>query len=168
MSVYLHYNEQQTGPYSEDQVRQMIQGGLVPTDALAWREGMADWIPVAQVVGTAGGRMPAPPASKKSMLGWTSLVVALLSIPTWLVLLVIAGMAAQNKAAPPSQGFNVIVGAVFLLGVCINFFALVLGAIGTFTARARTIPILGACLNGFMLVALVGLVILGLAVKHQQ
>jgi hypothetical protein len=169
MSIYLHYNDKQTGPFSVDQIRQMLQSGLVQTDALAWKEGMANWIPVQEMLGASGlaaGAMPVPPPAKKSALGWISLGISLVSIPAWITLLVIAGMATNKGTATPE--FNAIVGAVFLLGVFLNFIAFVLGAIGAFTTRARTVPILGACLNGFMILALIGLIILGLAVKHQQ
>jgi hypothetical protein len=170
MNVYLHYNDQQTGPYNDEQVRQMLQSGLVNTNTMAWKEGMANWIPVREMIGAgepSTGTMPAPPASGKSMSGWSSLIFSLLSLPAWLVLLVIAGLA-QKKGEPPSQEFNVIIGVIFLVGVFGNFVAMVLGAIGAFTSRARTVSILGACINAFLLLALVGLVILGLAVKHHQ
>jgi hypothetical protein len=47
-----HYslNGQQRGPVSEDQLRQMIATGTISPDTLVWREGMADWQPLASVV----------------------------------------------------------------------------------------------------------------------
>jgi hypothetical protein len=47
-----HYslNGQQQGPVSEDQLRQMVATGAISPDTLVWREGMADWQPLASVV----------------------------------------------------------------------------------------------------------------------
>jgi hypothetical protein len=43
-------NGQQQGPVSEDQLRQMVVTGALSPDTLVWREGMADWQPLASVV----------------------------------------------------------------------------------------------------------------------
>ncbi len=47
-----HYslNGQQQGPVSEDQLRQMVATGVIGPDTLVWREGMADWQPLASLV----------------------------------------------------------------------------------------------------------------------
>jgi hypothetical protein len=47
-----HYslNGQQLGPVSEDQIRQMVASGQLTAATLIWREGMAEWQPVATVL----------------------------------------------------------------------------------------------------------------------
>lgn len=60
------------GPFSPDQMRQMVvEGRIVPTD-LVWKEGMAGWLPATQVPGLipsagAGGRTSAvsPPSTRR-------------------------------------------------------------------------------------------------------
>ena len=42
-SYYLSDNGTQLGPFTRQQVAQMIAMGSVATDAHFWREGMADW-----------------------------------------------------------------------------------------------------------------------------
>ena len=47
---YYSLNGQQQGPVSEDQLRQMVATGTLTPDTLVWREGMAQWQPLASVV----------------------------------------------------------------------------------------------------------------------
>jgi len=98
MSLYLYQNEQQTGPFTEEQVSQMLQAGIV---------------------------------------------------------------AHNNGSA--TQTFNMIVGFLFMGGIALNFLAMVLGVIGAFKSKANTLAIIGACLNGFALLALIALMVIGLA-----
>jgi hypothetical protein len=47
-----HYslNGQQMGPVSEEQLREMLAAGTITAATLIWKEGMADWQPVASVL----------------------------------------------------------------------------------------------------------------------
>jgi len=47
---YYSLNGQQQGPVTEDQLRQMVATGTLTPDTLVWREGMAEWQPLASVV----------------------------------------------------------------------------------------------------------------------
>ena len=51
-----HYsvNGQQMGPVSEDQLRQMLAAGTITSATLVWKEGMADWQPVAAILPGTG------------------------------------------------------------------------------------------------------------------
>ncbi len=50
MQIYIHRENEQFGPYSLEQARTYLASGeLLPHD-LAWREGAADWAPLAEVV----------------------------------------------------------------------------------------------------------------------
>ena len=97
------------------------------------------------------------------MLGLTSFVFGLVSLVLWAALFIVAGIAHNRGMATPSS--NVIVGLIFILGCLLNFTAMVLGAIGAFKCKANTLSIIGGCMNGFLLLAVFGLVILGLMVK---
>jgi membrane protease subunit (stomatin/prohibitin family) len=46
---YVAVNGQQTGPFAEQQLSQMIQGGQVTKDTLVWKNGMAAWTAADQV-----------------------------------------------------------------------------------------------------------------------
>jgi len=62
----------QQGPVSGDELRQKIRRGEIGDSNLIWREGMADWLPCAQIPELRGGvtteppgevlRSPSPPA----------------------------------------------------------------------------------------------------------
>ena len=48
---YYSLNGQQTGPVSEEQLRQMVATGSLKAETLVWREGMAEWQPYSAVIG---------------------------------------------------------------------------------------------------------------------
>jgi hypothetical protein len=166
MSLYLYQNNQQTGPFTEDQIGQMLRTGIISPDTLGWKEGMSDWEPLSGFTSLANTGLPPTPPVRKSPLSLISFIFSLISLVGWLILLVTAGIAHNAGTATPA--FNMIVGFLFLGGVCLNFTALVLGLIGAFKSRANTLAIIGASLNGFQILALIALIIIGLTVKHAQ
>ena len=166
MSLYLYQNDQQTGPFTGEQIQAMLRAGTITRDTLGWKEGLTTWSPLSGLLPASGMETPLPPPPPKSgssMLGVTSFIVGLVTVVLWAVLFVVAGIAHNAGAA--TQSFNVIVGFIFMAGSLLNFMAMVLGAIGAFKSKANTLAIIGACLNGFLLLAVFGLVILGLAAK---
>ena len=46
MQIYIAKNGKQTGPFTEDQTRDMVASGSVSPDDLGWSEGAADWRPL--------------------------------------------------------------------------------------------------------------------------
>jgi len=163
MSLYLYQNEQQTGPFTEEQVSQMLQAGIVAPDTLGWKEGMETWIPLSTLRPAPSPEAAPPPPPKKSSspLGIISFGYSLFSLVGWAILLIVAGVAHNNGSA--TQTFNMIVGFLFMGGIALNFLAMVLGVIGAFKSKANTLAIIGACLNGFALLALIALMVIGLA-----
>lgn len=59
MDLYLFRQEQQTGPYTEAQARALVATGTIARDCPAWQEGMAEWLPLAQVLDL--GALSPPP-----------------------------------------------------------------------------------------------------------
>ena len=59
MEIYVQTGEQQTGPFSEEEVHAMVSSGQTMRSDLAWREGLAEWLPLEQVVPLPA--RPAPP-----------------------------------------------------------------------------------------------------------
>src|SRR3979409_199636 len=97
MKIYVNQNDKQTGPYSQDEVRDLIYRGDVQRSALALREGAADWMPLATLLEPhlAASTTSAPPPITVSMdrlrdptertaLSWCFIA----SIPVWLLLTV--------------------------------------------------------------------------------
>ena len=60
--------EQQNGPYSFDQVSQMIVEGSVPANALVWKPGMSEWRPWHQLpeFGNLVASLGPPPTPKSA------------------------------------------------------------------------------------------------------
>jgi hypothetical protein len=56
MEYFVKRGEQRFGPYSLSDLQQYVQSGNVLVDDMAQSEGMADWVPVSQVL----GNIPAP------------------------------------------------------------------------------------------------------------
>jgi hypothetical protein len=164
MSLYLYQNDQQTGPFTGEQIQEMLRAGAVTRDTMGWKEGLAEWSPLSSLLPASEIVMPPPtPKPRSSMLGLTSFIIGLLTLGLWAALFIAAAIAHNNGTA--TQTFNVIVGIIFMGGALVNFMAMIVGAIGAFKCKANTLAIIGACLNGFLLLAVIGLVILGIAMK---
>lgn len=58
--IWIGQNGQKYGPYSEADVRQWMAEGKLATDALAWREGMENWVPLSSLFAAAAGGPPPP------------------------------------------------------------------------------------------------------------
>lgn len=61
MQIYLARNNEQAGPYSLEQVNQMLASGQVVLTDLAWHEGMREWKPLGDL--TNGQLVYQPPFS---------------------------------------------------------------------------------------------------------
>ena len=49
MSWYYAINQEQMGPVSEEELRNLAASGTVTTETLVWQEGMPSWIPYSQI-----------------------------------------------------------------------------------------------------------------------
>lgn len=50
MNYYLYLNGEQAGPYTEEEIIQMVASGQVSATDFAWREGMEQWLPIEAVM----------------------------------------------------------------------------------------------------------------------
>ena len=48
--IHIYHNNQQKGPYSPEQIHDMIARGAVTPVSLAWKEGMPDWAPLNTII----------------------------------------------------------------------------------------------------------------------
>ncbi len=55
MNLYITKGGQQSGPYSEGEVRQLLESGDLATSNLAWVEGSADWLPISEIIPDRAG-----------------------------------------------------------------------------------------------------------------
>lgn len=49
-TYYIGKNGQQTGPYTEGEVRERMRSGVIQPADLCWKEGMQGWLPVGSVI----------------------------------------------------------------------------------------------------------------------
>ncbi|MFM1770422.1 MAG: hypothetical protein RJA22_2951 [Verrucomicrobiota bacterium] len=78
MLLYLAKDGAQTGPFSEEQVRAMMAGGVISPQDYCWHEGLPGWVAIGQVLRPAAS-MPFPaaaPAQARPYAGFWLRVVA--------------------------------------------------------------------------------------------
>lgn len=64
-SYYVARNGEKAGPFEEAEIlRQVDEGAISPSD-LCWREGMADWRPIATVLNVTSQEVSPPPIPPK-------------------------------------------------------------------------------------------------------
>lgn len=66
--IWIGQNGEKYGPYSEANIRQWLKDGKLAPDALAWRNGMASWAPLASLFPAAAtdGSQPPPLAATQA------------------------------------------------------------------------------------------------------
>lgn len=57
-NIYIHKNEQQHGPYTEEQVRNFLYEGRFTSADMGWTEGAADWKPLGDMLAAAPNQPP--------------------------------------------------------------------------------------------------------------
>lgn len=60
-AIWIGQDGQKYGPYTEADVRQRLADGKLTSDTLAWRNGLAEWIPLATMFPAAAASQPPPP-----------------------------------------------------------------------------------------------------------
>ena len=66
MPILVYRNEQQEGPYEIEQIDKALQEGRLSLADLAWQEGLADWVPLGDLVTPQQAVAPAAVATAKS------------------------------------------------------------------------------------------------------
>ena len=60
-SYYVARDGKQTGPFEEAEVLRQIEEGVLSPNDICWREGMADWRPIAAVLNVTTQKSSPPP-----------------------------------------------------------------------------------------------------------
>ena len=66
MQIHVAKSGQQSGPYTVEQVQNMVRSGLLSAADLGWHEGMAEWAPLHTIVGLG---VPPPTGAAASPMG---------------------------------------------------------------------------------------------------
>jgi hypothetical protein len=64
MDIQILHDGEQTGPYTEAAVQSLLRDGSVLANDLAWRPGLADWVPLVDLLFPAAAPPPAASASR--------------------------------------------------------------------------------------------------------
>ena len=135
-------NGQPCGPVPESELRRLLQGGAVNLQTRIWREGLHDWVTIAETLSTtpdeARGSSPAFPALHSDSTGpipqdhieplpWEQRRSPAAALETlWLVLRMPAaalGGIPQGGSAGPSLFFNILTGTLgFFLAILAHQF----------------------------------------------
>lgn len=146
-----------------EQLVTMAGQGTVSASDLAWHEGLAGWVAVAEVLGTkSGAAVLSPPAlhSSKTQLGFAGFVIGVAGIPLWFIVLVIAGSLGSDSH------FMTMLGLVLVAMLLVNAVGLTLGIVALSDKDARKPrTIIGVSLNSIEIVGFVLFLIIGLATK---
>ncbi|MDX1681106.1 MAG: DUF4339 domain-containing protein [Akkermansiaceae bacterium] len=69
MEYHLYQNDQQVGPYTQEQISTMLANGELTQDDFIWHEGLPEWKTIREVIPAAS---PAPAGPPKPPFGHTS------------------------------------------------------------------------------------------------
>jgi len=98
-NIYLFFDGQQQGPYSPEQVRQLLAAGGATGTTPAWIEGLAEWSTVSAVLASFPAGLPpvplppVPPPQKSKGLGGCAIAAIICGAVFVLVLPCCAGIA---------------------------------------------------------------------------
>ncbi len=69
MNILIFKNNEQLGPYSEEQLESEIATGTFSLSDFAWAEGKPDWIPLSELLPNLSGPAPLDPRKKQDGFG---------------------------------------------------------------------------------------------------
>ncbi|MCE0521939.1 MAG: DUF4190 domain-containing protein [Methylacidiphilales bacterium] len=149
MQIFIHHDNQQQGPFTEDEIKAKLASGAISLQDHVWWQGQADWIPLGQSSLVASGApaaappvpgMPAvplavAPASTTSQLAIWSLVCGCLSllcsIFTAIPAIILGHMGrSEIKKNPALQGGGMALAGLILGYVFTAFSILYLSIVG--------------------------------------
>ena len=69
MAILVYRNDQQEGPYELDEIDRALREGKLSATDLAWQDGLADWLPLGELVGLQEPVPPVVSAAKTASSG---------------------------------------------------------------------------------------------------
>jgi len=67
MRIRLNHNGKDLGEFEQKQIENLIESGLIRYETLGWSEGMSDWAPIKEIIGT-----PVVPSAPKASISSNS------------------------------------------------------------------------------------------------
>lgn len=161
MTIYTCTNDTRQGPFTLAEIERMLADGRVNASTPAWREGLAEWLPLATILPPP----PQPPAKvAPNYMGIASLAYSLFSAVVWFVLFLVAGVLQNSGRA--TQSSNVTIGFLVIAGMLLNLFASGVGMVSLFGRKGKTCGLTGMLLNLIFFLAIVALMAVGMYINH--
>ena len=123
--IHISRNGQQEGPYSIQQIQQMLADGSITASALSWKEGLSQWVPLSQIISslpTEPSHSTPPPVPVASVV--TTQHTGIGRLAYFGILIGITFLSALLQAAVASEPSAA--GVVLLLTVAVYFVPVVL------------------------------------------
>ena len=178
LKIYIAAENTTEGPFSLDEIQSGILQGKISAMTLAWYTGVSGWIPLGSLLKDKVTFPPLAPSfqfppdmptqsapMKTPGIGLASFWMALLGVPFWFILLMIAGVA-HNAGAGTESPVMIFTGLAMFAGFGVNALGVILGGIAANQKDVKqTLSWLGTGLNLCEILGMIGLMILGLMMK---
>lgn len=101
MTIHISRNGQRLGPYTEQQLAEVVKNGQISLDDTAWKEGMADWQPLRTIYTPPVGA-PTPPPDFHASQGKKITPLVKFGVPIFVLLVVLVGGFIWLGSGPES------------------------------------------------------------------
>jgi TM2 domain-containing membrane protein YozV len=116
---------EQHGPYSQDEIAGYLASGSFTPDALAWKQGMNDWVPVRSIfpVNRSVGAPPPQQAHNSNriavgvvaiLLGWLGIHKFMLGLTTPGLILLLGTVLTCGVGSAVTSIIGIIEGVIYL------------------------------------------------------
>jgi uncharacterized RDD family membrane protein YckC len=111
---FVRVNNEQRGPFTEEELRGQMNLGEIGNDVPAWREGLADWLPLGEAFGPFPAE-PTPPEASRYASPIVRLFAFLIDCALSFVACVITAMPGQFAGARGARWTDSHMGMIMLL-----------------------------------------------------
>lgn len=166
MNYFIRRNDQEYGPYTLADVQRYVASGNILLTDVARSEGMADWVPVSQVVGNipmpitsapagAGGAAAVERGPEPPNLHWALvLLLAIVTCGLFGMVWVIVQAVWLKKIRPDGKPLKLLLGYLGLVGI-VWISSFVMGMAGAATGSETESP----AFAGLMFICYIGMLV---------
>jgi hypothetical protein len=157
MQIYVHRNNQQLGPFTEEQLKAQLADGTLSLQDHAWWQGQTNWVPLSQTpfaatpspgVPSIPGAVPAipafnPPYEKTSNLALWSLICGICSLFCGILFIpaIILGHMGLNETNknPAIKGRGLALGGMIIGYILFAFYLVMIVIFSVLIALGHTV-----------------------------
>jgi hypothetical protein len=167
--IYVAIDDNQQGPFKDEEIQQMLAAGRINSRSLGWKEGMGDWAPLKTWYAPAQATAEPPPMPGEPPMvagapldrkGEIAFYVGVGGIMAWIVLLMTIGVL--SKSGHESEGVMVFFGLLVFAMIGVNLVGVVLGTIAIMGTSARSQrAVIGLVLSALQIAGIIAIMALG-------